>query len=171
MSQTSSTESRALALLGQNLDPKVVASATGVSVSRISQLLSDPEFADQVAELRYKNLSAATERDDKYNKLEDQLLEKLEESLYAFSNPAMILKGLKVVNDAQRRGATAPAQIEKQAETVTLTMPVTILNQFVTNVNNQVIKAGLQELVTVQSSQMNSLLKASHEPVLLERIP
>ena len=161
MTQDSATKERALTLLGQGLDAKVVAAALGISDSRVSQLLSQEEFSTQVSELRFKNLSAHTERDNRYDTLEGRVLEKLEDQVDFVSSPVILMKLLQTLNGAKRRGASAPASLEKPSESVPLILPVLITNQFVTNINNQVIKAGLQELVTVQSSAMGAMLAAS----------
>lgn len=167
-----STESRALTLLGQGLGPEVVASAVGVSVSRISQLLSDAEFAHDVAELRFQNLSKHSERDNKYDMLEDELLKKMEDLLPMMMRPLEVLKAISVINAAKRRGSSAPESITNQQTVVQLVMPTQIFQQFTTNINNQVIKAGQQDLVTVQSSNMTKLLsqrKESHDgPITIE---
>ena len=67
-------EDRALSLLGSGISAESAATALGVSPSRISQLLSAPEFAEQVAELRYNNLQQHNHRDANYDSLEDKLL-------------------------------------------------------------------------------------------------
>lgn len=157
----SATESRALKLLGDGFLPAQVAAAIGVSESRISQLLSDESFSQQVAALRYKTLAAHTDRDSRYDSLEDALLKKLEGSLSMLFDPMKIAKLLQVINGAKRRGVSAPEQIQTSQTVVQLNMPTQIYQQFVTNVNNQVIKAGAQELITVQSGKMNELLSAS----------
>lgn len=174
----SGQDDRALSLLGQGLDPPVVASATGLSVSRISQLLSDIEFAGEVAELRFKTLVAHTERDGRADKIEDKLLDMLDNCLpFMEHKPLVILRAYQTLNAAKRRGASAPAHIDKPAEVLQLNMPVTIMQKFITNINGMVIKAGDQELITVQSSQMDSLLAAArdlrvqNETPLLERSP
>jgi len=158
---STSTEERALALLGQGLGPEVVAAAVGVSVSRISQLLSTSEFASQVAEARYENLAKHNTRDVAYDSLEDVLLEKLKDLLPYMMRPMEVLKAIQVINAASRRGASAPESILSKQTVVQLIMPSTIMQSFTTNINNQVIKAGNQELVTVQSSNMENLLKGS----------
>lgn len=160
----SATESRALKLLGDGFLPAQVAAAIGVSESRISQLLSEESFSQQVAALRYKSLAAHTDRDSKYDSLEDALLKKLEGALSMLFDPLKIAKLLQVVNSAKRRGVSSPEQIQTAQTVVQLNMPTQIFQQFVTNVNNQVIKAGAQELITVQSGKMNELLSASRAP-------
>lgn len=159
-----STESRALKLLGDGFLPVQVASAIGVSESRISQLLSDESFSQQVAALRYKTLAAHTDRDSKYDSMEDKLLARLEQSLGMLFDPMKIAKLLQVINGAKRRGVSAPEQIQTAQTVVQLNMPTQIFQKFVTNVNNQVIKAGSQELITVQSGKMNELLSTSRAP-------
>ena len=157
----SHTEERALKLLGDGFAPEQVASAIGVSPSRISQLLSDDSFSQSVAELRYKTLAAHTERDSAYDSLEDQLLQKLKGTLSMLFDPMKIAKLLQIINAAKRRGSQHQELLTAAQTVVQLNMPTQIYQQFVTNVNNQVIKAGAQELITVQSGQMAALLAAS----------
>jgi hypothetical protein len=155
-----SAQSRALSLLGQGIGPEVVASAVGVSVSYISQLLSDPEFAGQVSSLRYESLAKHNVRDSAYNSLEDSLVEKMRDCLPYMIRPLEILKAIQIINSAKRRGSSTPDSILAQKEVVSLVMPTQIIQQFTTNINNQVIQAGTQELITVQSAGMNALLEA-----------
>jgi len=158
-STTTTTEDRALALLGQGLGPEVVAAAVGVSTSRISQLLSASEFAAKVAELRYENLAKHNSRDATYDTLEDTLVEKLKDCLPFMMRPMEILKAIQVINTAKRRGVSAPEHITNQQTVVQLVMPTQIIQNFTKNINNQVIKAGDQDLITVQSSRMSNLLE------------
>lgn len=155
----SSVESRSLELLGSGASPEQVAAALGVDASRISQLVSDPTFAAQVAELRFQSLHKHNVRDNKYDALEDHLLDKLDTLKDMMFKPQEILKALQVLNAAKRRGASAPEMINTQHTVVVLNMPVKLVNKFSVNVNNQVIQAGSQELVTMQSSTLLDQLK------------
>lgn len=157
------TEERALALLGAGVPPEQVAPAVGVTVSRISQLLSDPEFTAKVANLRFEALSKHNERDSKYDSIEDRLVDKLSDLLPLMMRPMEVLKAIQVINTAKRRGQSAPDHITNQQVVVSITMPTTIINKFVVNGNNQVIQAGNQELLTIQSG---SLLKEAQTAVL-----
>ena len=67
------TEERALALLGSGVSPTAVAASLGITDSRISQLLSDENFAAEVATLRYQNLQKHNARDSAYDSLEDEV--------------------------------------------------------------------------------------------------
>ena len=156
--RSTSTEDRALALLGSGLGPETVASALGVTVSAISQLLSDKEFAEKVAYARFQSLSAHNLRDTEYDSIEDALLEKLKNVLPMMYRPMEILKAITVINSAKRRGSSAPDQITQQNTVVNLVLPVQVVHKFTTNAQNQVVEAGQQQLLTMQS---NSLLLAS----------
>jgi len=157
----SPTEERALKFLGQGVGPEQTAMALGMTTSAISQLLSRPEFAAAVAEARFKNLSAHTERDNKADAIEDILLDKLKDCLPLMVRPMEIIAALSKVNALKRRGASAPESITNQQTVISLNIPVKIVQQFTTTTNNQVIKAGNQELITVQSGNMQALLDAS----------
>lgn len=151
---TSSIEERALELLGSGIKSESVASALGVSPSRISQLLAEQHFADKVAELRYKNLQSHNKRDDKYDSLEDKLIFKLTNSLPLMVRPDTILKALSIVNGAKRRGQTSPDTANSTTNIVNIILPKVIAQKIVTNLNNQVIRAGNQELLTMPSGNL-----------------
>jgi len=148
------TIGRALELLGSGVPQEAVASALGVTPSYISQLLSNPDFAASVTKLKYDALSKHTARDDTYDTIEDKLLTKLDKALPLMFRPTDIVGALKMINGARRRGTDSKESIIAQQNIVEITMPTQIIQNFTTNVNNQVIKAGDQDLITIQSSQL-----------------
>ncbi len=154
--RTSSTEERALALLGSGIAVESVASALGVTPSRISQLMADTDFANEVATLRYNNLQKHNVRDNAYDQLEDRLLDKMNRLLPLMLKPTDVLRALQTVNNAKRRGQSAPDQVINSQTIVNLTLPTIIANTYAvqTNVDNQVIKAGEQELLTMPSGEL-----------------
>lgn len=151
---TTATQERALSLLGTGVSAEQTAIALGVSASRISQLLSDENFAEQVATVRYENLQKHNKRDSEYDSLEDDLLTKLRKSLPLMIKPETILKAISIVNGAKRRGQSAPQQVTNQQTIVNLVLPSHVVDRFTMNVNNQVIRAGDQELLTMQSGNL-----------------
>jgi hypothetical protein len=162
----SATEERALTLLGQGIEPSQVAAAIGVTPARISQLISDPEFAAKVADLRFKSLQKHNERDGSYDSLEDELLEKLKHMIPYMLKPMEVLRAIQVINGAKRRGASSEGAIQNQTTVVQLVLPATIMNVFTkqevkVDINNQVIQAGDQSLVTAQVGMLQNLLKKS----------
>lgn len=142
---------RALELLGSGVPQEAVASTLGVQPSYISQLLSDSNFAEKVTQLKYVALSKHTARDEQYDTIEDSLLSKLDSALPLMLRPTDIVGALKMINGAKRRGLDSKESIVAQQNIVELTMPTMIVQNFTTNINNQVIKAGDQDLVTIQS--------------------
>lgn len=157
-----STSERALTLLGQGIPPGIVAATCGVSESRISQLISEPEFAAQVAELRFNNLQAHTARDNRYDTIEDKLSNKLEDLLPLMMRPMEVLKAIQIINAAKRRGASAPESMLTQQTIINLTIPTQLIQKFQTNAQNHVIQAGEQTLLTLQSGSLLSKVKGAH---------
>jgi hypothetical protein len=156
-----STSSRALTLLGQGVPASVVASTCGVTEARISQLVSDPEFAAQVAELRFSNLQKHNERDNKYDTIEDNLIKRLEDLLPLMMRPMEVLKAIQVINAAKRRGASAPDSIIQQQTFINLTIPTNLIQKFQVSTNNHVVQAGDQTLITMQSGSLLKKVKGN----------
>lgn len=164
LKNSTSTESRALALLGSGIAPETVAASLGISVSRISQLLSQEEFAARVAELRFQNLAKHNERDNAYDSLEDTLLERLRDCIPLMHRPMELLKAIQVINTAKRRGQSTPESIIEKQQIIQLNIPAQIINKFQTNIQGQVTTITTsdttQNLLTIQSGSLDSLVKA-----------
>jgi len=160
-----STEDRALSLLGSGITPSIVAASLGVSESRISQLLSDDTFAARVAELRYEALQKHNKRDNDYDSLEDELIEKMKDCIPLMHRPMEILKAISVINAAKRRGQSSPESITEKQQIIQLQIPVQVINKFQTNLQGQVTEITTSEdnkshsLLTIQSGSLDSLVK------------
>jgi|SRR5579863_1866220 len=157
----SGTQSRALELLGDGVQASTVAQTLGVSESYISQLLAEENFLRGVVERRYEHLQRHNKRDAAYDKLEDDLIEKLQYGLVLMHDPMKILRAIQVVNAAKRRGQSTPDSITQQNTIVNLTLPTVVVDRFsiTKDVNNQIIEAGEQKLVTVQSGSLLDRVK------------
>lgn len=153
----STTESRALELLGAGAPPSAVASALGVTESTISQFLSSEHFSKQVTELRYKNLLKHNARDTSIDELEDKLIKKMGDLIPFMHKPGEVFAAFAKINAAKRRGVSSPDQIAQQKPVTQLILPIQIIQQFQVNGANQVVRAGQQDLITVQSGRMHSL--------------
>lgn len=154
---STSTEERALKLLGTGVSAEQVAAALGVTPARISQLLADENFAAQVAELKYTNLLSHSQRDDQADKIEDKLLTKIENLLPLMMRPMEAIKAYQVINGAKRRGSQGLQGAVATQTIVQIAVPVQITQKFITTPQNQVVQAGEQQLLTIQSG---SLLKS-----------
>lgn len=151
---TTSVEDRALVLLGAGIGPEAVANALGVTPARISQLLSEQTFSDAVSNLRYENLQKHNNRDATYDSIEDELLVELKNKLSFLMKPADILRAISIINNAKRRGQSSPDQVVNQQKVVNLVLPTVITEKFTVNIDNQVTRAGEQELHTLPASAL-----------------
>lgn len=154
---------RALTLLGSGAGPELVASALGVTTSAITQLMSEEGFAKKVIELRYQSLAKHVGRDQKADRIEDLLLDKLESVMAFVMDPMKLVMMYRTINQAKRRSASAPEAIAESRPIQSITMPTMIVQHFSTNIQNQIVKIGEQDLVTIQSGRMDTLLAQSKE--------
>lgn len=152
------TDKKALQLLGSGALPSQVAAALGVDPSYISQLLADSEFSRQVTEIRFNALIEHNLRDKSLDSLEDQLIKKLGDIIPYMHKPSEIIHAFTRINQAKRRGSSAPEQTIQQQTIINLNLPTQILQHFAVNAQNQVIRAGQQDLITVQSGRMPQLI-------------
>lgn len=156
----SSIEERALSLLGNGISAESTAAALGVTPARISQLLSDEAFSEEVTKLRYKKLQKHNRRDAKYDDIEEKLITKLDKSLPFLVKPRDILSALQIINGAKRRGQDSTETAVANTNIVNIAIPTAIAQKFTVNINNHVIKAGEQELITMQSGTLLDKIKA-----------
>lgn len=158
----SSTEMRALDLLSTGIDAVQVAGALGLSESRISQLISNPDFATELSNRRYVQLAKHNETDNLADKVEKKILEKLDKSIELVFNPMQLAQIYTRLNQAKRRGASTPDAIQSNKRTIALNIPIAIIQHFATNAAGQVVEAGTdgtrESLVTIQSGNMQRLL-------------
>lgn len=159
---SNSTAQRALELLSSGIEQEHVASALGVTAGRISQLLSDPDFASALAERKFVQLQKHNETDNKYDDLEKKVLGQLERTLSLVMDPMKLAIIMTRINQAKRRGASAPDSIVRNKSTIQLNISPTVVARFAVNGANQVVQASIgeqsQDLVTIQSSGVRKLL-------------
>lgn len=165
-----STEEKALNLLGAGIEIAVVASACGVSPSRISQLLSEDTFKEKLVELRYKNLQKHNERDTTLDEIETDLANRLKEVTPLLHKPMEIARVLHTINSCKRRGQSAPESVTQQQNVVNLVMPVQVIERFTVNVNNQVISAGKQDLLTIPAGNLAGLAARAKDATIVPAI-
>lgn len=162
------THLRAQELLGDGIQASIVAQTLGVSESYVSQLLADEVFLKGVVEKRYEHLARHNKRDSEYDAIEDKLLEQLKATLPMLFDPMKILRAISVINAAKRRGQSDPSSITQQNVIVNLLMPTKVVDRFqiTKDVNNQIIEAGDQKLVTIGSGTLLDRVKQSQAKLL-----
>jgi hypothetical protein len=147
--QAFTMKDRILSLLGSGLQPALVASAVGCNPSYISQLLEDQQFAFDVATRRCKDIENLTERDAKWNNLEDILLTRLNDLVPYMLRPREVLHALQVVNNAKRRSQEFinPTQQHVTNNVVVLNLPPKTINKFELSPLGEVISIEGKQLI------------------------
>lgn len=160
----SGTKEKALELLGAGIASSLVAQSIGVSEGYVSQLLADEEFLKQVVERKFQHLQKHNARDASYDDAEDTVLKNLKSQLGMVFDPMKLAKILQVLNAAKRRGAASPDAVTQQSTVITLIMPTKIVERFsvVKDIDNRIIEAGDQKLVTMQSGTLMDRLRAKN---------
>lgn len=159
-------------LLGQGIESSRVAAAVGCDPSYISQLLSDHSFAAKVQEYKLTFLAESTARDRRYDKLEDKMLDIIERDVdnnpVAFKSTSEKIRNLVLLNGMKRRGTNAdvnPTSVHNMY--VQLNLSGSMLQKFikeVRNADNQVVKVGDRDLISMQSSNLNNLIGEHNDP-------
>ena len=103
-------------------------------------------------------------RDNAYDSLEDELIEKMKDCIPLMHRPMEILKAISVINAAKRRGQSTPESIIEKQSIINLTIPVQVINKFQTNMQGQVTTietsdSKTQNLLTIQSGSLDNLIK------------
>lgn len=160
MTQESNIEARALMLLGRNIPITVVASTLGVEPSRISQMMSRNDFSQAVQETRFKDAAASASRDATIDSVEDMLLDRIKEAAPMLHKARDLFSAFNIINAAKRRsGINSDALTNSGAQVTTLIVHQRIVQNFTTNINNQVIKVGDQSLVTIGSGSLANKIR------------
>ena len=163
------TEERALKLLASGVTAANAAVALGISDSRISQLVSDESFASKLVALKFDSLQKHNARDEEYDGIEDVLIEQLKLAIPMMMQPEKIARVLSMINSAKRRGASSPDAVLQKQQVVRLTIPIQILNRFSTNSAQQIISVNDEDMITVQSGRMNTLLEENQNELKSRR--
>lgn len=146
-----------LHLLGTGLSSEVVATAVGCDPSYISQLLADEDFRNKVTERRLVSLTSATTRDQKYDTLEDRLLDKLDEVVQYITKPREVIAALAAMNKMERRGGKPQEQVTINNKIVNLVLPERVAMQFTTNSHQQVVGVNGKSMLTLDSRRLPEL--------------
>lgn len=163
MAQLTQMEERAIAMLGSGIPQNQVALALGVTESAVSQWMSIEEFAAQVADKKFQTLNRNTQIDDKYLELEEKLQQKLEKVLPLLAKPRDVVMALTAINNTKRRGAQViDSGAGKSSQVVNLTLPISIVQQYISNSNNQIVEVkdgsgNSRSLITASSSSLDRL--------------
>ena len=144
------------ALLSRGASRSEAAASLGITPSAVTQLASTLTPSDE-------SLERSTAIDAQYDSIESKLLTQLERTIPLLLRPHEIARTLQIVNGAKRRGAGAPER-QQPTHVIALNLPTTIQNRFTLNSSNQVVRVGVQDLVTIPSAAVPKLLGKHNEP-------
>lgn len=159
--------------------PAQAAQAVGVSEPYVSQLCAEEDFQKQIAQKLQHDFEQALETDKNLDEIEHLLTKKIKQLVPYMIGLDDVLKTFRVVNQSNRKlGAKInPAEGNNGVgvKTITLLLPKIIINNFITNPNSEVVAIDDRNLVTLNSSSIDSLAKKVMEEetidILTEQIP
>ena len=149
--------------LKSGIQPIEIARALGITPGAVTQLMQHPEVAPEIAKIQAEQQARSSALDKRYDDLEEKLLGQLEKTVPLLMRPMEITKVLSQINAAKRRGVAAAIQTGP-AQILQLNIPIALQTKFVVNAANQVIEAGEQTLVTMQSGNIAGLAQRALAP-------
>ena len=159
---------RIIEMLGRNIPAMQVAAAVGCDDSYISQIMSDPDVALRVQELRTVYYSEYLEQDKRVDTAESAALQKLETLIPFITRPAEAVRVYAVLNAARRRTVdAAAATAQMPAQTVVLDLPAATRVRFTTTQDRQVIEVEGRSLTTMPARNLSQQLEQRNAARLL----
>jgi predicted thioesterase len=156
-----------------------IAATLGVSPSLISQYKEDAEFLNAVASRRMNVSISEIRRDDKKDKIEDTLLEKLDGMAEMMFDPKMVLVALRTVGSLERRSRhkEAPQSGIPEGQTVVSVVLPRHLKEATVEVkvstNNEIVEVGGRAMVNMGAAQvleqMNNRIENRKEQLALPK--
>lgn len=154
-------------LLAHDVPAIHIAQVLGCSEGFISQCANDPEFRAEVAAIRIARTEAASQRDEAYDEIEDELLAKLKKSVNYMLRPAEILAALKIINGATRRGQNSGVVSSNTlGQNVQIVLPNVTAVAFLKNDKGEIIEAGGRSLATLPSNVLKQMAVPQVQPQL-----
>lgn len=151
----------AIELLGKKVPASQVCTICSISASYLHEMMQDEHFMGRIVAIQTTKLKKQSERDDRYDKIEDKLLERLESQICGLVSAAETAKVLKIINSAVRRGAgEVNNDVTNIQNVVELTLPPHLLKLFaqqhevVLNDNNEVVSVSGTTLGRMDSTKL-----------------
>lgn len=161
------TQGRALEYLGKGLKPGQVATILGISPGLVSQFLSDETFKLAVEDRLAVRSLAVQKRNERYDMLEDKIVDQLEKNISFIYKPMEMVAALKAINGLERRQQDSVDQgsgLDKKV--VVLQLPAFMLTN-VTNVqisaDSQIVEVNGEEMRTMGTTNVGKLLEKHRE--------
>jgi hypothetical protein len=157
----SSVEQRIIKFLTQKVKPAQIASCVGLPIEAVISLAGRQDVAEIVTKAHTEHIESANSRDALYDELELEAAKYMKRALpMLLAKPSELIKVITGLNSLKRRGSIAGEDSATgSGAVVQLNLPNILIQNFQVNIDNQVIRAGEQDLTTLPSSQMEVLAK------------
>lgn len=142
--------------LKNGISPIEISRALGITPGAVTQLMQSPQVSTEIAKMQAEQQARSSAIDARYDNIEEKLLMQLEKTVPLLMRPGEIANVLTRINAAKRRGV-AHQVAQGPAQVLQLNIPIALQSKFVVNSANQVVQAGEQTLVTMQSSNIPGL--------------
>lgn len=149
---------QALALLSQGLKQSVVASALGVEESYVSQLLTDEDFAAELAQKKKELSVADVAYDTKLDRATEDALDRIETKL-PFANLQQTLQAFKVLDGAKRRKERGTPGAENAGVTVNILLPTVIAPRYLQNQSGEIVEVEGQTMLSATPKNLEELVQ------------
>lgn len=162
------SKAQIIALAEAGVAPAAIATQVGTSASYVSQVLSENSIKTKVLEAQLTLLDERTQRDARYDAIEDVLLAKMKSSLPSIYKPQDILRSLMAINKAERRGATSQQLAElannKESTVIHLELPERVRTRILQSSSREIVSVNERALITKDSRLL--LAEITSEPAL-----
>lgn len=147
-----------LEMLVNGIPPTAIASSLGVSESYISQLANDEQFKEELSEKRIAVAQHDLDYDKKLDTAEEDALDILKNKL-RFANLQQSVGVFSALNKARRRresGNHAPQA--GMGTVVNITIPVTVLPQYVQNSLAEIVEVDGKTMVSTNPKALDAII-------------
>lgn len=154
------TKDLVLDLLSQGISPVQVAETVGVSESYISQLMGDESFQASVQEHKARMAAEDLAHDKRVETIEAKFLDNIEKKA-PLANLQQSLQAFKILNTAKkRRDGVIQAGGPKAGVVVQILLPNSIVPQYVTNRNNEIVEVEGKTMVSIAPKKLDEIVAA-----------
>ena len=149
---------RAQEMLSAGLPATVVAARLGVTDSTISQMLSDPDFAEAVETARLEATAEDQKFDSKLEETESQALDNIAAKI-RFGNLQQSLAAFKVLNGAKRRKDNAQLSQTSIGTAVQINMPTVLMPVYLLNQRSEIVEVDGQTMISASPKRMEEIVR------------
>jgi hypothetical protein len=159
-------QEKIVGMLKAGIPDGTVAQAIGASAGYVAGVRET--YREEIVAATAGRIERAIKIDDSYSRVEEKLVEKLEQALDSgmVYKTRDLLEGIKVVNGAQRRGGLERGGEEGKVDTeggrvvINIQLPESAKIKYVKDVKNRVIEVNGRPLVTAGPSALRAELAA-----------